>query len=88
MKTHFPPPGISSARHREQGMATFVVLVLMAILVVLAASNVASLRQLQRETRLVEQRQLQRLRAAAKDTNAPAQSVPATNGGVASPQVP
>ncbi len=71
MKTRFAPANRFNPLRGELGMATFVVLTLLAILQVLVASNVASLRQFQRETRLIERRQLERLRAFSANTNAP-----------------
>ena len=47
-------------------MATFLIIGLLAILVMLAASDVAAIRQTQRELKLIDQRQQQRLKGAPR----------------------
>jgi type II secretory pathway component PulK len=51
-------------RHGERGMATLILFVLLAVMVVLVAAESSSLLHLRRELQLLERRQIQRLDAS------------------------
>jgi hypothetical protein len=70
MNTRLFQPVGRGRRTRERGVAVIIVLALIAILMILVASNVKALHQLQRELRLVEHKQLQQRDARAARTNA------------------
>jgi hypothetical protein len=52
-------------RRREHGSAVAVVLALVAIMLIYMGANLVALRSLDRELKLLEKKQLQRLRQAA-----------------------
>jgi len=58
MKTR--PPNI--LRHRQNGSAVVVLLILLVIMVLLSTANTNALIHLRQELRLLEQRQVQRLK--------------------------
>jgi hypothetical protein len=60
-------------RARERGMATFIFIVLLAIMVILITSNVRTIMHLRAEERLIEQKQIQRLNPAQTNIVAVAQ---------------
>ncbi len=66
--------GRVKGRARERGMATVVALALMAMLLVVVAANVRTLRQVKQELKLIERKQLRHLQAqnTAADSTAPA----------------
>ncbi|MDB6108631.1 MAG: hypothetical protein JWR69_381 [Pedosphaera sp.] len=70
MKTRLSQSAGGGRRTRERGVAVIIVLALIAILMILVASNVKALHQLQRELRLVEHKQLQQRAAGVARTNA------------------
>ncbi|HEX5400523.1 MAG TPA: hypothetical protein VFY06_15860 [Verrucomicrobiae bacterium] len=51
-------------RHSERGMATFILIALLAIMVVLVMAESSALYHLHRELQLLQQRQIQRLDAS------------------------
>jgi hypothetical protein len=61
---------ISTTKQRRRGVAVIVMLALISILVLYAAANLRSLSDLNRELKLTERHQLQRLNALSA-TNAP-----------------
>lgn len=64
----------SPARAGERGMATFVCIALLAIMLVLVMAESSALFHLHREMKLLEQKQIQRL--GASQTNAVAVTKP------------
>lgn len=80
------------ARQRQRGVAILVVLTLLSVLLIYIVGNARALRSLDQELKLMERRQVQRLKAL-NATNAPAAVRPAiTNapatGGAAPGQAP
>jgi type II secretory pathway component PulK len=70
MKTRLFRSAAHGSRATERGVAVIIVLALIAVLMILVASNVRALQQLQRELRLVEHKHLQRREASGTRTNA------------------
>ena len=62
--------GTSRSGRRERGSAVVVSLILTSILIIFVASNVRNLRQLQREIREIDHRQVRRLQTGGT-TNQP-----------------
>lgn len=56
-------------RRRERGLVTLIFIALVAVMVVLVATNVSTILRLGTEEKAIEQKQIQRLNA---QTNAPA----------------
>jgi hypothetical protein len=69
MKTKAQTGSGIGPRASESGVAVIVMLVLTAILLTFVAVDVASLRQLRQELRLVDREQLLRLQRASVPTN-------------------
>lgn len=70
----------TNPRQREGGMATIVFITLLAIMVLLATAESASLIRLHREIKFVEQQQIKRLNASLAHTAlAPAPVVASSN---------
>lgn len=64
------------SRRCEQGMATVVMLSLLSIILIYLSINVRSISNLEREVKLVEQKQIKRLNVSAGATNAVVKAVP------------
>ncbi|HEY3763449.1 MAG TPA: hypothetical protein VGN23_17020 [Verrucomicrobiae bacterium] len=60
--------------HCESGMAVFLMIALLAIMIILVTANLSALARLHREVKLLEQQQTQRLNAS--QTNSAATSQP------------
>ncbi len=56
--------GLGASKRREDGMATFVFIALLAIMLVLVTAESSALFHLRREMKLLEQKQTQRLDAS------------------------
>lgn len=69
MRTQFLPQTIV---RRQQGTAVIIMLAILSIVLIYVGTNVRNLRRLDREIKLTEQRQLQRLEAHASPAPAPA----------------
>jgi type II secretory pathway component PulJ len=74
-------------RNTERGFAVLVVIVLLAIMAALAVGNNVTIATLQRELRLVERRQQQRVETLSA-TNAPVPIRVATSSGPAGVTAP
>ena len=66
----------SKRSRRQDGTAVLIILALLAILLTYVGFNLATLRSLERNVKLLEHRQLVRLSHVVISTN----SIPATNG--------
>ena len=76
MKIKTNHAGFATSKRSEDGMATFIFIVLLAIMMILVTAESRALFQLHREVRFLEQKQIQRLNAAA--TNPVSTATPAT----------
>jgi hypothetical protein len=59
--SHGPAPSAPSSRPGERGSAVIVVLALLVIMLLYIAGNLQALRSLDREVRLIERQQIQRV---------------------------
>jgi hypothetical protein len=59
----------NSFARRESGMATILFIALLAIMILLVTANLGALAHLNREVKLLEQQQTQRLEASQTQTN-------------------
>jgi hypothetical protein len=57
-------------RHGERGMAVIVVLALLALILIYVAANARTLQHLERDVKLLEQKQTHRLAVISGKTNA------------------
>jgi|GEM_PF-5161564 heme exporter protein D len=80
MRTRPDKNSRNPSRAGERGIAVILMLIFTLILLSLAAANVASLRQLQRELKLVDQRQVRRLQQNSTATNSPFTNTPVISG--------
>jgi len=81
MKIHLPPApsrllptrekrnGQPASRRAEQGLAVITVMTVLAIVLICVAGNIRMLYSLERELKLVQQRQIRRLQAATSAAN-------------------
>lgn len=64
------------SRRREQGMATVVMLFLLSIILIYVSINMRLISTLEREVKVLEQKQIKRLNVSAGATNAVVKAAP------------